>query len=78
MWSSNPLPQDYALPTELTEKIRGVTHGDGRKWATSNLYFNKFENAKFSETSIPNGGSKLKFKVFWVTSSKKVREFGWT
>ena len=47
------------------------THGDGRKWETSNFDFDKFEHGKFSKTSIPNGGSKLKFKFFSVMSYKK-------
>ena len=46
-------------------------HGNGRKWETLNFDFDKFEHAKFSKTSITNGGSKLKFKVFWVMSYKK-------
>ncbi len=56
----------------LREKIPGDIHGDGSKWTTSNFDLDKFEHAKFSKTSIPNGGSKFKFKVFWVMSSKKV------
>ncbi len=44
--------------------VHGDTHSDGRKWETLNFDFDKFEHAKFSKTSIPNGGSKLKFKVF--------------
>ena len=55
-----------------------ICMADGGKWETSNFDFDKFEHAKFSKTSITNGGSKLKFKVFWVMSSKKVRKFGWT
>ena len=48
-----------------------ICMADGWKWETSNFDFDKFEHAKFSKTSITNGGSKLKFKVFWVMSYKK-------
>ena len=51
--------------------VRDDMHGNGRKWETLNFDFDKFEHAKFSKTSITNGGSKLKFKVFWVMSYKK-------
>ena len=36
-----------------------------------NFDFDKFEHAKFSKTLITNGGSKLKFKVFWIMIYKK-------
>ncbi len=48
--------------------VRDDMHDNGRKWETSNFDSNKFEHAKFSKTLILNGGSKLKFKVFWVMS----------
>ena len=48
-----------------------ICTADGGEWETSNFDFDKFEHAKFSKTLITNGGSKLKFKVFWVMSYKK-------